>query len=128
MSEQDLAIVRQALSTARRRGYMEVELKWESGSFVAKLDPFAPAQTTGQVAVQEKIEAIRATQVGYYRPAAKPLAVGDTVEIGDVVAVIAALGLTNELESAVSGEIIEVLVEPNQPVEFGQPLARVKLS
>ena len=45
---------------------------------------------------------------------------------GEIVASIAALGLNNDVESPVSGEIIEVLVKPDQAVEFGQALALVK--
>ena len=69
---------------------------------------------------------IKANQVGYYRPAGKPLEVGLTVSKGDVVAVISALGLANDLESPVEGEVVEVLVADGEPVQFGQVLAQVK--
>ena len=47
-------------------------------------------------------------------------------ETGDIVAVISQLGIANDVESRVSGEIVEVLIEENQPVMFGQVLARIK--
>lgn len=52
--------------------------------------------------------------------------VGDTVAKGDVVCIIEAMKFMNEVVSEVSGEIVEVLVEDGEFVEFGQPLFRVK--
>ena len=48
--------------------------------------------------------------------------VGDTVKEGDVLCVIEAMKLFNEIESEVSGKIVKVLVEDSSPVEFDQPL------
>lgn len=48
--------------------------------------------------------------------------VGDTVNSGDVLCVIEAMKLFNEIESEVSGKIVKVLVEDSSPVEFDQPL------
>ena len=48
--------------------------------------------------------------------------VGDTVSAGDVLCVIEAMKLFNEIESEVSGRIVKVLVEDSSPVEFDQPL------
>ena len=48
--------------------------------------------------------------------------VGDTINKGDVVCVIEAMKLFNEIESEVSGKIVKVLVEDNSPVEYDQPL------
>lgn len=48
--------------------------------------------------------------------------VGDTVSTGDVLCVIEAMKLFNEIESEVSGKIVKVLVEDSSPVEFDQPL------
>ncbi|TBW27002.1 acetyl-CoA carboxylase biotin carboxyl carrier protein [Gramella sp. KN1008] len=47
---------------------------------------------------------------------------GDTVKAGDVLCVIEAMKLFNEIESEVSGKIVKVLVEDSSPVEFDQPL------
>jgi biotin carboxyl carrier protein len=69
---------------------------------------------------------IRSTLVGYYRPTKTPLAVGERVQHGQVVAIVSALGIANEVESTLSGEVVEVLVEPDQPVEYGQALALVR--
>lgn len=48
--------------------------------------------------------------------------VGDDVEVGNVVCIIEAMKLFNEIESEVSGKIVKVLVEDAQPVEYDQPL------
>ena len=48
--------------------------------------------------------------------------VGDTVAEGDVLCVIEAMKLFNEIESEVSGKIVKVLVDDSSPVEFDQPL------
>ena len=48
--------------------------------------------------------------------------VGDSIKEGDVVCVIEAMKLFNEIESEVSGKIVKFLVEDNSPVEYDQPL------
>lgn len=48
--------------------------------------------------------------------------VGDSVKAGDVVCIIEAMKLFNEIESEVSGKIVKILVDDNTPVEYDQPL------
>ncbi len=48
--------------------------------------------------------------------------VGDTIKEGDILCIIEAMKLFNEIESEVSGKIIKVLVDDSSPVEFDQPL------
>ena len=48
--------------------------------------------------------------------------VGDTISEGDVLCVIEAMKLFNEIESEVSGKIVKILVDDSSPVEFDQPL------
>lgn len=48
--------------------------------------------------------------------------VGDTVKAGDVVCVIEAMKLFNEIESEIQGKIVKVLAEDSTPVEYDQPL------
>ncbi len=52
--------------------------------------------------------------------------VGDRIQTGQTVCIIEAMKLMNELEAEVSGEVVEILVENGQPVEFGQPLLRLR--
>lgn len=48
--------------------------------------------------------------------------VGDTIGVGDVVCIVEAMKLFNEIESEVSGRIVKVLLENAQPVQYDQPL------
>jgi len=48
--------------------------------------------------------------------------VGDTIKTGDVLCVIEAMKLFNEIESEVSGKIVKILMDDSSPVEFDQPL------
>lgn len=52
--------------------------------------------------------------------------VGDTISEGDVVCIIEAMKLFNEIESEVSGKIVKVLVDDATPVEYDQPLFLVE--
>jgi acetyl-CoA carboxylase biotin carboxyl carrier protein len=58
-------------------------------------------------------------------PFAKP---GDVVQLGQVLCIIEAMKLMNELESEVAGEIVRIYVESGQPVEYGQSLFAIKPS
>ncbi|PZO61346.1 MAG: acetyl-CoA carboxylase, biotin carboxyl carrier protein [Phormidesmis priestleyi] len=54
--------------------------------------------------------------------------VGDRIQSGQTVCIIEAMKLMNELETEISGEIVDILVENAEPIEFGQPLMRVRLA
>ncbi len=74
---------------------------------------------------------IKSPMVGtFYRapsPGAKPyVEVGDEIKPGDVVCIIEAMKLMNEIKSDVSGIIEKILVENAEPVEFGQTLFLIK--
>ena len=74
---------------------------------------------------------INALMVGtfYSRPAPDKEAfvnVGDRVESGQIVCILEAMKLFNDVEAEISGEIVEVLVADGDLVEFGQPLFSVK--
>jgi len=79
----------------------------------------------------ENFITIKSPMIGtFYRQAGpdKPIliSVGDEVEPGQVVCIIEAMKLFNEIESEVSGKIVKVLVEDASPVEFDQPLFLVE--
>ena len=62
-------------------------------------------------------------------PSAPPFAqLGDIVRVGQVLCIIEAMKLMNELESEVAGEIVRIYVENGQPVEYGQSLFAIKPS
>ncbi len=76
---------------------------------------------------------IKSPMIGtFYRQAGpeKPVfvSIGDEIEPGQVVCIIEAMKLFNEIESEVSGKIVKVLVEDASPVEFDQPLFLVEPS
>jgi acetyl-CoA carboxylase biotin carboxyl carrier protein len=69
------------------------------------------------------------TYYGSPSPGASPFVVpGDRVEKGQVICIIEAMKLMNEIESDASGEVVKCLVSNGQPIEFGQPLFSVRLS
>jgi acetyl-CoA carboxylase biotin carboxyl carrier protein len=51
--------------------------------------------------------------------------VGDRIRTGQTVCIIEAMKLMNEIEAEVSGQVMQILVENGEPVEYGQPLIRV---
>ena len=74
---------------------------------------------------------ITAPMVGTFYRAPAPeeamfVEVGDRIQTGQTVCIIEAMKLMNELEAEVSGEIVDILVENAEPVEFGQALMRVR--
>jgi acetyl-CoA carboxylase biotin carboxyl carrier protein len=76
---------------------------------------------------EENLTEIKSPMVGtFYRapsPGVKPyVEAGERVQTGQVVCIIEAMKLMNEIESEVSGTIVKILVEDAQPVEFGQTL------
>ncbi len=90
-------------------------------------------QTTAAQPVNDesKYVTIKAPIIGtfYRKPAPdKPpyVEVSDTVKEGDVVCIIEAMKLFNEIESEVSGKIVKILVDDATPVEFDQPLFLVE--
>lgn len=91
----------------------------------------AAANNTEQKAEQPKGKAIVSPMVGmfYSKPApdAEPFVkVGDTVAEGDIVCIIEAMKMMNEIESEFSGKITEVCVADGEPVEYGQTLMYVE--
>lgn len=82
-------------------------------------------------AKSENFLTIKSPMIGtFYRQSgpSKPIfvSVGDEVEPGQVVCIIEAMKLFNEIESEVSGKIVKILVEDASPVEFDQPLFLVE--
>ena len=91
----------------------------------------APAAEVGQAQVISSGEEIKSPMIGtFYRKSSpdKPVfvEVGDTVEVGQVICIIEAMKLYNEIESEVSVKIVKVLVDDSQPVEYDQPLFLVE--
>lgn len=87
----------------------------------------AAAEATPSPAADSKYITIKSPIIGtfYRKPSPdKPLfvEVGQTISEGDVLCIIEAMKLFNEIESEVSGTIVKILVDDSSPVEFDQPL------
>jgi acetyl-CoA carboxylase biotin carboxyl carrier protein len=93
----------------------------------AAIAPAAAAPVETAVEDNSKYITIKSPMIGtlYRKPAPdKPMfvEVGSTISKGDVVCVVEAMKLFNEIESEISGKIVKVLVDDSSPVEFDQPL------
>lgn len=94
--------------------------------------PAAEAPAAGKAAdsdnaAEANYEKIKSPMIGTFYRKPSPdkdefVKVGDTINKGDVVCVIEAMKLFNEIESEVSGKIVKVLVDDTSPVEYDQPL------
>ncbi|ASV30286.1 acetyl-CoA carboxylase biotin carboxyl carrier protein [Maribacter cobaltidurans] len=89
--------------------------------------PAAPAKEADNKEDDSKYITIKSPIIGtfYRKPSPdKPafVEVGDKIAAGDVLCVIEAMKLFNDIESEVSGTIVKVLVDDSSPVEFDQPL------
>ena len=78
-------------------------------------------------------EVIVAPMVGTFYGAASPgsepfIKIGDRVDKGKVLCIIEAMKLMNEIECEIQGEVIEILVQDGDMVEYGQPLFKIKRS
>ena len=97
--------------------------------------PAAPATPSvappAAPAVRSDLVEITAPMVATFYRAPSPgdpafVELGARINVGQTVCILEAMKLMNELESEVSGEVVEILVENGTPVEFGQVLMRVK--
>ena len=89
--------------------------------------PAAPSKDTDSAEDDSKYITIKSPIIGtfYRKPSPdKPafVEVGSDIKPGDVLCVIEAMKLFNDIESEVSGKIVKVLVDDSSPVEFDQPL------
>jgi len=129
--------IRALLELLREYGLTEIEVEREGERLrlrkepapASGVHPAAPPVAAGTAvrADASSLLTIEAPMVGtFYRspaPDAQPFVrEGDAVRKGQVVCIIEAMKLMNEIESQVAGRVTKVLVENAQPVEYGQPL------
>ena len=127
-------------------GEQAIVVRKESNVIAASVAPatapvVAPvAQAPASISIQKEEKAaasaskgtpITSPMVGAFyaapAPGAKPFVkVGDTVSAGQVVCIVEAMKLMNEIESEVSGKVVEICVEDGQSVEYGQVLMYVE--
>ncbi len=86
-----------------------------------------PKPAEPAVAAIEEGTVIESPMVGTYYSAPSPEApafvtIGQNIRVGDVICIVEAMKILNQIESEVSGKVKAIRVEDGQPVEFGQPL------
>ena len=87
----------------------------------------APAEVSLETAEDTNYITVKSPIIGTFYRKSSPdqpafVEVGDTIKEGDVLCIIEAMKLFNEIESEVSGKIVKFLVDDATPVEFDQPL------
>lgn len=143
----DIDEIRKLIDLMTETGVTELEVKDAEGhvrlvlggpaAVPTQIVPAAPAAPSQGAASSAPPAAGRESDAGGLRitspmvgtfyqapgPDAKPfVSVGDVVEAGDVVCIIEAMKMMNEIESEQRGRLRSVLVENGQPVEYGQAL------
>jgi len=92
-----------------------------------------PSGSSAPVAEPENLHIIKSPIVGTFYESPSPgssafVANGDSIEKGQVICIVEAMKLMNEIEADASGEIVKRLVTNGQPVEYGQPLFAIRVS
>ena len=82
---------------------------------------------------QADLHTIKAPMVGTFFQAASPeespfINAGDRVEPGQTICIVEAMKIMNEIEADIKGEIVEILIDNAEPVEYNQPLVRIRPS
>jgi acetyl-CoA carboxylase biotin carboxyl carrier protein len=112
-----------ALHPAAGSGAVSVTAPAVSGISATPAEPAA--------APEEKLHGVRSPIVGTFYEAPSPGAppfvkVGDQVEVGQVLCIVEAMKLMNEIECDVAGEVVKKLVANGQPIEYGQELFAIR--
>ncbi|MBI1883626.1 MAG: acetyl-CoA carboxylase biotin carboxyl carrier protein [Chlamydiae bacterium] len=131
MQENDIVefqLERNGFKIALKRGKAQVEATSSSA--------IIPSHVSPAVEKEEKIEEkrfleITSPMVGTFYSAGSPESAPyvqphQQIQKGDVVCIIEAMKVMNEIKAEISGTIAEILVENGQPVEFGQALFKIK--
>lgn len=108
-------------------GDITIRLRGNHGGQLAVSPAATPSAATS---VQPVGHHVTAPMIGTYYSAPSPgeapfVHVGDDVEVGQVVGIIEAMKIMNEIVSDRAGVVLEVLVENAEPVEYGSPLIRL---
>jgi acetyl-CoA carboxylase biotin carboxyl carrier protein len=91
----------------------------------------AAATPAAEAAPEEKLHEVKSPIVGTFYESPSPgspafVKPGDQVEIGQVLCIVEAMKLMNEIESDVAGEVVKRIAASGQPVEYGQPLFAIR--
>lgn len=93
--------------------------------------PVAAVPVAAPTAPAETLHEVKSPIVGTFYESSAPgsapfVKVGDTIAVGQVVCIVEAMKLMNEIESDVAGEVVKILSVNGKPVEYGQPLFAVR--
>jgi acetyl-CoA carboxylase biotin carboxyl carrier protein len=104
------------------------EVAVPSGAAAGGMSVPVPAQEAPPV---EQLHTVKSPIVGTFYEAPSPGAppfvkVGDVVEVGQVLCIVEAMKLLNEIESDVAGEVVKKLASNGQPIEYGQELFAIR--
>jgi len=111
--------------------------KIKKEEIVTTVSPAKPSESTeikeGQLQKKEGFFEIRSPMVGTFYRASSPNAeafveTGQEIEEDQVICIIEAMKLMNEIKSEVKGKIVEILVKNGEAVEFDQPLFRIEIT
>ena len=137
------------------RGDLKVRIKFATGTataapvspeelarLLAAQAPAAAPAALGEVSASaglppvpptpaEILHEVKSPIVGTFYESASPgsdpfVKIGDTVEVGQVVCIVEAMKLMNEIEADIAGEIVQRIAITGQPVEYGQPLFAIR--
>jgi acetyl-CoA carboxylase biotin carboxyl carrier protein len=122
--EESVRISRAPAGAAAQMAYYAPPMPLAAAEAVAAV---APAAAPAAAAPKSAEHTIQAPMVGTYYSAPAPGAkafvqIGDEVKVGQVLCIIEAMKMMNQIESDRAGRITSVLVQNGDPVEFGQPL------
>jgi len=89
------------------------------------------APVAASAPVEEALHEVKSPIVGTFyespSPGAAPFVkIGDQVEVGQVLCIVEAMKLMNEIEADVAGEVVKRIATSGQPVEYGQPLFAIR--
>ena len=93
--------------------------------------PAAAAPVAAPAPAEEQLHIVKSPIVGTFYASPAPgspafVSVGDRVTQGQVICIVEAMKLMNEIESDAAGEVVKCLVSNGQPVEYGQPLFSIR--
>jgi acetyl-CoA carboxylase biotin carboxyl carrier protein len=93
----------------------------------APISTATPAAPANEAVEESNYITIKSPMIGTFYRSSSPetesfVNVGDIIKEGDVLCIIEAMKLFNEIEAEVSGKIVKVLVDDSSPIEFDQPL------
>lgn len=97
----------------------------------AAVPPLAPPAAVETPAATEELHMVKSPIVGTYYESPSPgsppfVKPGDHVEVGQVLCIVEAMKLMNEIEADVAGEIVKSLVKNGQPIEYNQELFAIR--